>query len=86
MSFDKSKFERKTKTTVEEEGLDLLGEIEEEGYWDQLENMIEKVKEDHTKELTLDIGVFLYKVIWNEKTDSVWIQCFPYRAGIEVKS
>jgi len=59
-------------------------DIEEGG---KLEQAIDEVKEDHSVDQIVDAAesIWLFRVYWNDNTDSVWVSRYGYNGGMEAQ-
>lgn len=74
-----------TRTTCELEGVDDEWNTANMECGDEIEEAIRTVREDREESVTVaDGSLWMFRVYWNENTDSVWVGRFAYHGGMEV--
>jgi hypothetical protein len=73
------------RTTADVQFEDDDWDIAGKDYEDELREAIATAREDHDAEIVVEPDdIYLFKVRWNENTDSVWVSVFGYSLGLEV--
>lgn len=74
-----------TATTCQLQDVEDTWAVDDLDYGDELRDAIATVRDDHDEEVLIDSGrIWMHKVVWNEKTDSVWVETFGYNRGMTI--
>lgn len=75
----------RTRTTAQIGGVDDVWNTEEFDGGEEIDEAIEKVREDHDETVLINgDSIWVFEVHWNENTDSVWVGRYGYNGGMEV--
>ena len=74
-----------TRTTCKLQGVDDSWDTADMGVGGEVESAIETVAKNRDEEVVIPgENLWMYKVYWNENTDSVWVSRYGYNGGMEV--
>lgn len=75
----------RTRTECNLSGIDDVWDVDEMDEAGMIRDAVEDVRDDHEKEITFEVNnIWMFKVHWNENTDSVWVGRYGYNGGMEV--